>query len=238
MKQVKVEIWSDVACPWCYIGKRRFEAALAHFEHRDEVKIVWRSFELAPDAPNTSEDTLNEMLAKKYGMSLQQAINANARVTSLAAAEGLDYHLDKARYGNTFDAHRLIHLAAEYNLQDAMKERLLKAYFTDGLAIGNIDILVELAAEIGIDSDKARTVLESDAYAADVRADEMRASAFGISGVPFFAFDEKYGVSGAQPTNVFSEVLAQAWAEARPQLINVAGTTNDAAVCNDDSCAI
>jgi predicted DsbA family dithiol-disulfide isomerase len=238
MKQVKVEIWSDVACPWCYIGKRRFESALAQFEHRDEVKIVWRSFELAPDAPNTSEDTLNEMLAKKYGMSLQRAMDANQQVTSLAASEGLDYHLEKARYGNTFDAHRLIHLAAEYNLQDAMKERLLKAYFSDGLAVSDRDTLVQLAAETGIDPEKARSVLASDAYASDVRADEQRAGTFGISGVPFFAFDEKYGVSGAQPTEVFSEVLSRAWTEARPQLISVTSTTQDAGVCNDDTCAI
>ncbi len=237
MKHIKVEIWSDVACPWCYIGKRRFEAALAQFEHRDQVEIMWRSFELAPDAPNTSEDTVNEMLAKKYGMSLQQAIDANAQITSLAAAEGLDYHIERARYSNTFDAHRLIYLAAEYNLQDAMKERLLKAYFTDGLAIGDIDTLVKLAAEIGIDPAKARSILASDAYAADVRADEQRASEFGISGVPFFAFDEKYGVSGAQPTGTFSQVLDRTWAEARPQLISVESTTKGAGVCNDDTCA-
>jgi predicted DsbA family dithiol-disulfide isomerase len=238
MKQIKVEIWSDVACPWCYIGKRRFEAALAQFEHRDRVEIVWRSFELAPDAPTASEDTVNEMLAKKYGMSMQQAIDANTQITALAAAEGLDYHIDKARYGNSFDAHRLIHLAATYKLQDAMKERLLKAYFTDGLAIADIDTLVQLADEVGIDPTKARTILESDAYASDVRADEQRASEFGISGVPFFAFDEKYGVSGAQPAAAFSEVLARTWAEARPQLISVESTTQDAGVCNDDSCAI
>jgi predicted DsbA family dithiol-disulfide isomerase len=238
MKQIKVEIWSDVACPWCYIGKRRFEAALAQFEHRDQVEIVWRSFELAPDAPKASQDTVNEMLAKKYGMSLQQASNANAQITALAAAEGLDYHIEKARYGNTFDAHRLIHLAAEYNLQDAMKERLLKAYFTDGLAIGEIDTLVQLATEVGIDPTKARSVLASDAYATDVRADELRASEFAISGVPFFAFDEKYGVSGAQPAEAFSEVLTRTWAEARPQLISVEASTKDAGVCNDDTCAI
>ena len=238
MKQVKVEIWSDVACPWCYIGKRRFEAALAQFEQRDQVEIVWRSFELAPDAPTTSTDTVNEMLAKKYGMSLQQAIDANAQVTSLAAAEGLDYHIEKAHYGNTFNAHRLIHLAATYKLQDAMKERLLKAYFSDGLAIGEIDTLVKLADEVGIDPTKARSVLESGAYAADVRADEQRATEFGISGVPFFAFDEKYGVSGAQATKTFSEVLARTWAEARPQLISVESSTKDTGICNDDSCAV
>lgn len=237
MKQVTVEIWSDVACPWCYIGKRRFESALAHFEHRDQVEIIWRSFELAPDAPDTTEDTLKEMLSKKYGMSLQQASDANARITSLAAAEGLDYHFEIAHYANTFNAHRLIHLAAEYNLQDAMKERLLKAYFTEGLAIGNIDTLVQLASETGINADKARTVLASDTYADAVRADEQRASEFGISGVPFFAFNEKYGVSGAQPAEVFSEVLARAWAEARPQLISVKSAP-ETGICNDDTCAI
>jgi predicted DsbA family dithiol-disulfide isomerase len=237
MKHIKVEIWSDVACPWCYIGKRRFESALTNFEHSDQVEILWRSFELAPDAPNTTEGTLDEMLSKKYGMSPQQARDANTQITSLAATEGLDYHFEKAHYANTFNAHRLIHLATEYNLQDAMKERLLKAYFTDGLLIGNIDTLVQLATETGIDGEKARAVLESDTYVDAVRADEQRASEFGISGVPFFAFDEKYGVSGAQPTEVFSEVLARAWAEARPQLISVKSAP-EAGVCNDDSCAV
>ena len=237
MKQIKVEIWSDVACPWCYIGKRRFESALAHFEQRDQVEIIWRSFELAPDAPDTTDETLNEMLSKKYGMSLQQAQDANSRVTALAAAEGLDYHLDKAQYANTFHAHQLIHLAAEYHLQDAMKERLLKAYFTDGLALGHIDTLVQLAAEIGIDANKAQTALVNDTYADAVRADEQRAHDFGISGVPFFAFNEKYGVSGAQPAEMFSEVLAQVWGEVRPQLISVKSTPG-AGICTDDSCAI
>ena len=191
MKQIKVEIWSDVACPWCYIGKRRFESALSHFEQRDQVEIVWRSFELAPDAPDTTEETLNEMLSKKYGMSLQQARDANASITALAADEGLDYHLEKAQYANTFRAHELIHLAAEYHLQDAMKERLLKAYFTDGLAIGHIDTLAQLATEVGVDTDKAQMALINGTYADAVRADEQRAQDFGIRGVPFFALREK-----------------------------------------------
>lgn len=234
---MKVEIWSDVACPWCYIGKRRIESALARFEHRDQVEIIWRSYQLDPTAPRTSEETVNEMLARKYGMSMKQAAAANERVSGLAAEEGLEYHLEKARHGNSFDAHRLIHLAASHHLQDAMEERLFKAYFTDGLAIGDTETLVKLASEVGIDPEEAQTVLSSDAYADEVRADIQKARRFGIQGVPFFAIDEKYGVSGAQPAEVLKEVLEQAWAEAHP-LIQVSSSTQDANVCNDDSCSI
>ena len=151
------------------------------------------------------------MLATKYGMSVQQAAAKNAQVSALAAEEGLDYHLDQSKRVNTFDAHRLIHLAATHGLQDAMKERLLHAYFTDGLSLGETDTLVQLAAEVGLDAEEARTVLTSTAYADEVRGDERRARLFGVRGVPFFAIDEKYGVSGAQPAEVFSEVLEQVW---------------------------
>ncbi len=210
---MKVEIWSDVVCPWCYLGKRRFETALAAFPHRDDVEIVWRSFELDPNAPRTREHTTTEHLAEKYGMSRQQAEAANARLTALAAEAGLTYHLDTARPGNSFDAHRLIHFAEAHGQGDAMEERLFRAYFTDNLPIGDRATLVGLAAEVGLDAAEARAMLESDAYADAVRADEQRARQFGINGVPFFAVDETYGVSGAQPEHTFSQVLEQVWAE-------------------------
>src|SRR4051794_24498154 len=154
---MKVEIWSDVVCPWCYIGKRRFETTLARFQHADQVEVIWRSFQLDSDAPLESGLTVTEMLAGKYGVGLEQAAAMNDRVTSIAAEEGLDYHLDKAKYTNTFDAHRLIHLAAERGLRNEMKERLMRAYFTEGASVGNADTLVRLAAEVGLDTGEART---------------------------------------------------------------------------------
>jgi predicted DsbA family dithiol-disulfide isomerase len=235
---MKVDIWSDVACPWCYICKRRIEGALARFDHHDQVEVVWHSYQLDPDAPRTSEKTLNEILAKKYGRSLAQAAAMNDRVSGIAAQDGLEYHLEKAQYGNTFDAHRLIHLAAAHNLQDAMEERLFKAYFTDGAALGDHETLVKLASEVGIDADEARTVLANDTYADDVRADIQRAGRLGIQGVPFFAINEKHGISGAQPSDVLKEVFEQAWVGSHP--ITMAKSTNqdDAGSCGGDSCAI
>ncbi|MBV9788249.1 MAG: DsbA family oxidoreductase [Chloroflexi bacterium] len=234
---MQVEIWSDVVCPWCYIGKRRFEAALAQFAHRDQVEIVWRSFELDPHASRTSNESLNEVLAKKLGVSPARAAAMNAQVTALAAEEGLDYHLDQARHGNTFDAHRLIHLAETHGLQAAAKERLLRGYFTEGHAISDAEALTALGVEIGLPADEVRSVLSSDAYADDVRADERRAQQLGISGVPFYVIDGTYGISGAQPATAFLSALEQIWAEAHPSTPVAAGVT-DAAACEDGSCTI
>ncbi|MEX2534185.1 MAG: DsbA family oxidoreductase [Trueperaceae bacterium] len=212
---MKVEIWSDVVCPFCYVGKRRFENALSEFEHRDGVEVIWRSFELDANAPTESEGSLDDMLAKKYGMDLEQAKVMNARVTQMAADEGLGFRLEEAKRGNTFDAHRLIHLAAAHGLRAEAKERLLRAYFTEGKPIGSRETLIELAAELGLDRQEAGTVLGSDAYAAEVRADEQRAAELHVNGVPFFVFDGRYGVSGAQETETFAQVLRKAWDEAR-----------------------
>ncbi len=233
---MKVEIWSDVVCPWCYIGKRRFEAALSRFAHRDDVEIVWRSFELDPNAPRRSPGTLNELLARKMGVTVAQAAAAQAQLTALAAKDGLEYHFDRAQTGNTFDAHRLTHLAAEHGLQDAVEEHLMRAYFTEGRPIGDGDTLVELVSSAGIDAEQARAVLASGAYSADVRADEQRATAFGIRGVPFMVVDEAYGVSGAQPAEVFLDVLEQAWAASHPLMM--VGGTGDAGTCEGDTCAV
>jgi predicted DsbA family dithiol-disulfide isomerase len=210
MARLTVEIWSDVVCPWCYIGKRRFEAAVAQFPH--EVEYTWRSFELDPSAPPTREHGATEHLAAKYGMSLDQARASHAQMTELAAQEGLEYHFDKARGGNSFDAHRLIHLAAAHGRQDEAKERLMRAYFTEGVAIGDREQLVALSADIGLDPDETRGVLESDAYADAVREDELLARRIGIQGVPFFVLDRRYGVSGAQPAEVLVQALEQACA--------------------------
>ena len=205
MAPLTVEIWSDVVCPWCYVGKRRLEAALAQFDH--PVEVTWRSFELDPSAPRERELPAAEHLAAKYGMSVEQARASQAQLTELAAAEGLEYHLDRTRGGNSFDAHRMIHLAAAHDLQDAAKERLMLAYFTEAEPIGDPDTLVRLMAEIGIDADEARAVLEGDAYADAVRADEQLAYRIGIQGVPFFVLNRRYGVSGAHPPEALLEAL-------------------------------
>jgi predicted DsbA family dithiol-disulfide isomerase len=210
MAPLTVEIWSDVVCPWCYIGKRRFEAALTEFPH--EVETVWRSFELDPGAPATREDTATEHLAAKYGMSLEQAEASHAQMTELAAQEGLEYHFDTARGGNSFDAHRLIHFAAAHGKQAEAQERVMRAYFTEGVAIADREALVALAADLGLDPDEARAVLESDAYADAVRADERLAQRIGIHGVPFFVLGRRYGVSGAQPAEILVKALEQACA--------------------------
>lgn len=206
---MQIEIWSDVICPWCYIGKRRFEAALAAFPHKEKVTVVWRSFELDTKAPSRYSETLIEMLSRKYHVSLQEAENMNARVTSLAKEVGLDYRLSEARPGNTFDAHRLLHLAASRQVGDQATERLMHAYFSEALPVGDRVALASLAPEFGISSNDALAMFESDAFVEAVRADETRASALGISGVPFFVIDGKIGISGAQPVEVFADALNQ-----------------------------
>jgi predicted DsbA family dithiol-disulfide isomerase len=213
---VRVEIWSDVVCPWCAIGKRRFEAALAAFERRDGVEVRWRSFELDPTAPRSVGGSSAQRLADKYGVPLDQARAMQQRVTDLAAAEGLRFRYDIARPGNTVDAHRLLHLAADRGVQPTVNDRLLRAYFSEGEPIADRDTLVRLGAEAGLDPAEAAQVLASDAYLADVRADEAEARELGIQGVPFFVLDRRYGVSGAQPTEVLLEALRRAWADAQP----------------------
>lgn len=239
---MQVEIWSDVVCPWCAIGKRRFEAALARFPHRDEVQVRWRSFELDPGAPRERAGDLADHLAAKYGMSREQAEGFERQMSEQAAGEGWEFRLDRARNGNSFDAHRLIHLAAERGVQDAVKERLLRAYLTHGERIGDPETLVRLVAEAGLDEAESRAVLASDGYADAVRADERQAQAYGISGVPFFVIDRRYGVSGAQPAEALLQALQTAWAEANPLtvLTPAAGGADGAGdgACADGSCAV
>lgn len=236
MNTMKVEIWSDIVCPWCYIGKRRFEAAVAQFKHRDQVEIVWRSFELDPNAAPQYPGTLEEMIAKKLGLGVAKAAAMHAQLTELAAKEGLDYQLEYAKPGNTFNAHRLIHLAKAHNLQAVAKEKLLHAYFTEGKAIGDVETLVTIGSEIGLDAYEVRAMLASNLYADDVKADVQRAAAFGIRGVPFVAIDETYGVSGAQPAEVFLDTLEKAWAASHP-LISL-GQVEGVGVCEGDNCEI
>jgi predicted DsbA family dithiol-disulfide isomerase len=228
---VHVEIWSDIACPWCYVGKRRFEAALAGFEHRDAVEVTWRSFELDPAAPAERPLSGAEHLAEKYGTSVDQARAMHDRMTEVAASEGLDFHFDRARGGNTFDAHRVVHLAAEHGKQDAMEERLMRAYLSDGELISDAATLERLAIEVGVPAEAVRDLLAGERFADAVRDDERTGAALGISGVPFFVVDRQFGASGAQPPEVLGELLQRAW-EARPALDVV--TAGDS--CGVDGC--
>ena len=235
---MKVEIWSDVVCPWCYIGKRRFEAALDRFEHRDDVEVEWKSFELDPGAHSAgSAGGYAERLAKKYSMSLAKAQDMLDSMTAAAAAEGLDFHFERAVASNTFDAHQVIHLAGLHGVQDQVKERLLRAYFTEGEPVGDRDALVRLAAEAGMDPAEVRQALDEQMYADAVRADQAEAASFGISGVPFFVVDRKYGVSGAQPAEALLQVLKRAWTESSPLIMADAGS-GDAIVCGPDGCSV
>ena len=211
-----VEIWSDIACPWCYIGKRRFEAALAQFEHRDDVSVTWRSFELDPAAPAERTGDRAERLAEKYGMTVEQARAAEQRLTDAAVGEGLPFRFDIARSGNTFDGHRLVHLAETHGLQNEMKERLLRAYFTEGELMSDHDTLMRLAGEVGLDEQEARELLAGDRYADAVHADERIAGELGISAVPTFVIDRKLGASGAQPPDALLDLLRQGWAKRSP----------------------
>jgi len=236
---MQVEIWSDVVCPWCYIGKRKFEAALASFDHRDDVTVEWRSYELDPGAPARRDVSMVELLQKKYAMSEEQAREANARVSGIAAGVGLEYHLDRAAMGNTFDAHRLIHLAAAHGRGDAMKERLMAGYFTEGAPIGEAAALQRLAVDVGLDADEVRNVLAGDAFADEVRDDERQAAALGVTGVPFFVIDRAYGISGAQDPEVILGALERAWAVAHPGgPVDTATAGAGDSSCGGESCAV
>ncbi len=236
---MKVEIFSDVVCPWCYIGKRRFEAALQRFPHRSEVEVRWHSFQLdaaAVDAAPGDGPDYADRLARKYGTDRGQAQQMLDSMTGAAAAEGLDFRFDRAVASNTFRAHQVIHLAAEHGVQDAVKERLLRGYFTEGEPVGDPATLARLAAEAGLDADEVNRALEEQEYADAVRADEAEARALGITGVPFFVVDRKYGVSGAQPAETILQVLERAWEESRPSLQMTGGPPGEA--CGPDGCAI
>jgi predicted DsbA family dithiol-disulfide isomerase len=234
---MRVEIWSDIACPWCYVGKARFEKALDAFPHCDGVEVVHRSFELDPGRAKGDIQPVLKMLTKKYGMSEAQAQAGEDNLGTQATAEGLGYRTRDRDHGNTFDMHRLLHFAKEHGRQDELIQALYKANFAEERSVfGDDERLVELAAGVGLDADAARQVLaDPDAYADDVRADEREAAELGANGVPFFVLDRKYGVSGAQPAEVFAQALTQAWGEHSPlKLIDDGG----AEACGPDGCAV
>jgi len=242
---MRIDVWSDVVCPWCYIGKRRLEQALT--AGGDAAEIVWHSFQLDPSATNDDPRDLPTRLGEKYGRGREWGEQANAHVTEIAAELGLEYHLDQAKSANTVDAHRLLHLARELtaegqvpaDTQGRLKERLLKAYFTDGLPVGDHATLAQLAEEAGLPSDRVADVLAGTTYTEEVASDQAQALAYGANGVPFFVIDEKYGVSGAQPVEVFQEALRRANADRKPvTLITAPGATTDDAACGPDGCPI
>ena len=214
-----VEIWSDIACPWCYVGKKRFEKALAEFEHRGEVTVTFRSFELDPSAPASRDEDHATLIANKYGRTLEEVAQMDAQLTAVAAAEGIDMQLSVARSGNTFDGHRLVHLAAAHGKQEEMKERLFRAYFSEGALMSDHDTLLALAGEVGLPADEVREVLLTERYAEDVRDDERAAQDAGIQAVPCFVIDRKFGASGAQDPSVLLSFLRHGWAEREPAAI-------------------
>ena len=236
---MRIEIWSDVVCPWCYIGKRRLEAALASFEHADEVEVVYRSFQLDPSAPATSTESIAESLGRKYGGGVAAGEQMIQRVTEVAAAEGLAFDYAHAERGSTRDAHRLLHLARDAGgsrLQGELKEALLASYFLHARSVSDHDALRKVAVDVGLDEATVTQVLDSDQYGEEVRADLAQARAFGASGVPFFVIDRRYGISGAQPAEVFSQALRQAWADGHPAVAMVGGDAD--AACGPDGCAV
>ncbi|MEV0176480.1 DsbA family oxidoreductase [Streptomyces sp. NPDC050803] len=234
---MRVEIWSDIACPWCYVGKARFEKALAAFPHHDKVEVVHRSFELDPGRAKGDTGPVVPMLAKKYGMSEAQAQAAEDNLGTQAAAEGLTYRTHGRDHGNTFDMHRLLHFAKEQGRQGELIQALYEANFAEEASVFEDDErLVRLAVAVGLDEAAARKVLaDPTAYADDVRADEREAAQLGATGVPFFVIDRKYGVSGAQPADVFTQALAQAWGERSPLTLIDQG---EADACGPDGCAV
>ncbi|MGN6395228.1 MAG: DsbA family oxidoreductase [Mucilaginibacter sp.] len=210
---MKVEIWSDVMCPFCYIGKRRFEEALQHFEHKNEIEIEWKSFQLNPDLETDPHISINQYLADRKGWTIDHARQMNDHVTKMAAEAGLTYNMDKAVVANSFKAHRFSHLAKKHGLGVEAEEALFNAYFTDSKNIDDNKVLAELGKQIGLDAAEVEHVLNSDAYADDVRHDIDTAQYLGIQGVPFFVLNNKYAVSGAQAVPVFEQSLAKAFGE-------------------------
>ncbi|MGY1747160.1 DsbA family oxidoreductase [Blastococcus sp. SYSU D00695] len=230
---MRVEVWSDVVCPWCYIGKRRLETALERFPHRDQVEVVWRSFQLDPSVPEGETHSTLPALAAKYGRSVEEMRATMRHVEETAAGEGLRYELADGVSGNTLLAHEVLHLAAEHGLQAEAKERLLHAYFEEGRSVFDVDALVPLAVEVGLDEADVRAALTDHRHRPAVEEDIATARALGATGVPFFVVDRRYGAAGAQPAELLLQVLEKAWADAHPLV-----TVPAAEGCADGTCAV
>ena len=230
---MQVEVWSDVVCPWCYIGKRKLETALSRFAHADQVEVVWRSFQLDPSIPEGHTEPTLPALAAKYGSTVEQMAGQMKRVEDIAAGEGLEYHLAEGVSGNTLRAHELLHLAAERGLGGAMKERLLHAHFEERRSVFDVDSLAALAVEVGLDEAEVRAALADRRFLPAVREDIDTARALGATGVPFFVVDRAYGAAGAQPAETLLQLLERAWSDSHPLV-----TVPAAEGCDDGTCAV
>jgi len=225
---MKINIWSDIRCPFCYIGKRKFEKALEKFSHKDEVEVIWRSFQLDPKLQTQTDKSVYEHFAEHKGMSLKYAEQMHNRAAQIAKEVGLQFNFDKAVVANSFNAHRLIQFAKTKGLGNAAEEKLFKAYFTEGKNIDDIPTLVKTGTAIGLDEKELKEVLASDAFAEEVQRDELTALSVGVAGVPFFVFNDKYAVSGAQPVDTFLRTLEISWEEFEKEngsLITMEGET-------------
>ncbi|GAA4661175.1 DsbA family oxidoreductase [Arthrobacter cryoconiti] len=233
---MKIEIYSDVACPWCFIGKRRFESALNAFAHKDSVEVQWRSYQLDPTLPEHYDGTELDYLVERKGMDREQLAGMLGNVLEQAKGEGLNYKFENLVVANSFNAHQLLHLAAAHGKSDAVKEALLSGHFEHGEDIGAREFLVRTGTAAGLSATEINDALDTDMYAEEVRADFAQARAIGVTGVPFFVIDNKYGISGAQPAETFAQALNEAWQEGHPLTILADGA--DAEVCGPDGCSI
>lgn len=234
--QLKIQIWSDVMCPFCYIGKRRIEEALSLFENKDSVAIEWKSFQLDPSFVATPNESIIDHLAEKYRKDTDWAQTMIDNMTENAKRSGLDFHFEKAILANSLDAHRLLHLAKKYNLSNELEELLFKAYLTDGKNVNDLNTLESLGLEVGLEKKAIENVLHSDVYATEVRQDQEEAQSIGVTGVPFFVFDNKYAVSGAQATDVFLKTLEKSWEEGNFETKLKLQNTTDENSCGIDGC--
>ncbi|HWA76302.1 MAG TPA: DsbA family oxidoreductase [Polyangiaceae bacterium] len=234
MSQLRIDVWSDIACPWCYVGKRRLESALKESPHAAHVEVVWHAFELDPAAPKQRDPSVShtEYIAKKYGITSEQARRNSDRLVELARQEGLAFDFEHIRSGNTFDAHRLVQLGLERGVQGAVEERFFSAYLEQGALMSDHGTLLRLAVEAGLDEGEVSDVLASDQYAQAVRADEAQAHELGINGVPCFVLDGRFAVSGAQSPRILLSALHQAWAEREPSSAELP----EGAMCGPDGC--
>ncbi len=234
--KMKVEIWSDVMCPFCYIGKRKFEQALTQFSHKDKIEVEWKSFELDPTLKTDPNTSIYQYLSKRKGWSLDQTKQISQQVVDMAKQVGLTYHMDKAVVANSFDAHRISHLAKSKGLQDQMEERLFSAYFTEGKNTGDQATLTQLGVEIGLNEADIKAMFSSDLYTNEVKQDEIKAQQVGARGVPFFVLDNKYAISGAQEPQTFLNALTKAyqeWLKENPAAIT---SIAEGAVCTPEGC--
>lgn len=232
--KMRVEIWSDVICPYCYIGKRKFELALNQFEHKNKIEIIWKSYQLDPDMPLANSKSTYELISEKYGVSTERAKEMHERVSQIAKEVGLSYNFDIAKPANTLKAHQLTHFAKESGKQNEAEEALFRAYFTEGKNIGDLETLLHIGRSLGLDETALRSALERDLYEGVIKQEIEQGKQYGLSGVPFFVFNEKYAVSGAQESKVFADVLAKSYAEWRKDNPELKLEVIEGKVCTPD----